>query len=49
MLVHQILAMTQQHVGISAERCWQLLERVRDFRGISREEHLALVDCMPGG
>jgi ATP-dependent Lhr-like helicase len=25
-IVHQILAMTQQHGGISAERCWQMLE-----------------------
>lgn len=45
-LVHQILAMTFQHGGISAERCWQLLERVPDFRGISRDEYLALVDHM---
>jgi len=47
-LVHQILAMTQQHGGISAERCWQLLERVPDFRGISPDEYLALVEHMLG-
>lgn len=45
-LVHQILAMTQQHGGISAERCWQMLERVPDFRGIQREEYLELVEHM---
>ncbi|MGH7293941.1 MAG: DEAD/DEAH box helicase, partial [Polyangiaceae bacterium] len=45
-LVHQVLAMTQQHGGISAERCWQMLERVPDFRGISKEEYLALIEHM---
>jgi len=45
-LVHQVLAMTQQHGGISAERCWQTLERVPDFRGIQREEYLELVEHM---
>ncbi len=39
-LVHQVLAMTQQHGGISAERCWQMLQRVPDFRGIRKEEYL---------
>lgn len=45
-LVHQLLAMTQQHGGISAERGWQVLERVPDFRGIAREEYLELVEHM---
>ncbi|MGK4005348.1 DEAD/DEAH box helicase [Sorangium sp. So ce1036] len=45
-LVHQVLAMTQQHGGISAERCWQMLARVPDFRGIRREEYLELIEHM---
>ena len=45
-LVHQILAMTNEHGGISAERCWQMLSRVPDFRGISRDEYLALIEHM---
>lgn len=45
-MVHQILAMTQEHGGISAERCWIALERVPDFRGISKDEYLALVEHM---
>ena len=45
-LVHQILAMTQQHGGISAERCWQMLERVPDFRGIRKDEYLELIEHM---
>jgi ATP-dependent Lhr-like helicase len=45
-LVHQILALTQQHGGISAERAWDVLSRVSDFRGISKEEYLALVEHM---
>lgn len=45
-LVHQILAMTQQFGGISAERCWNLLERVPDFRGIDKADYLALVEHM---
>jgi ATP-dependent Lhr-like helicase len=45
-LVHQILAMTQQHGGISAERCWQLLSRVPDFRGIQDSEYLRLIEHM---
>jgi ATP-dependent Lhr-like helicase len=45
-LVHQILTMTQQHGGISAERCWEMLARVPDFRGIAREEYLGLVEHM---
>jgi ATP-dependent helicase Lhr and Lhr-like helicase len=45
-LVHQILAMTQEHGGISAERCWQMLARVPDFRGIGQDEYLALIEHM---
>ncbi|MGD0679367.1 MAG: DEAD/DEAH box helicase [Polyangiaceae bacterium] len=45
-LVHQVLAMTQQHGGISAERCWQQLERTSDFRGIRKEEFLELIEHM---
>ena len=45
-LVHQLLAMTQEHGGISVERCWKVLSRVPDFRGIKEEEYLALVEHM---
>lgn len=45
-LVHQLLAMTQQFGGISAERAWPMLERVPDFRGITKDEYLALVEHM---
>jgi ATP-dependent Lhr-like helicase len=45
-LVHQILALINQHGGISAERCWQVLTRVPDFRGISHDEYLELVEHM---
>jgi len=45
-LVHQILAMTQEHGGISAERCWQMLQRVPDFRGITEPEYLELLEHM---
>ncbi len=45
-LVHQLLAMTQQFGGISAERSWPMLERVPDFRGISKDEYLELVEHM---
>jgi len=45
-LVHQLLTLTQAHGGISIERCWQLLSRVPDFRGISENEYRALVDHM---
>ncbi len=37
-LVHQLLAMTLQFGAISAERVWEQLARVPDFRGISRAE-----------
>jgi ATP-dependent helicase Lhr and Lhr-like helicase len=45
-LVHQILAMTQQHGGISVERCWEMLRRVPDFRAIEQPEYLDLVEHM---
>ena len=45
-VVHQILAMTQQHGGISAERCWEMLRRVPDFRGIEESEYLELIEHM---
>jgi ATP-dependent Lhr-like helicase len=45
-LVHQLLTLTLAHGGISAERCWQLLSRVPDFRGITADEYSALVDHM---
>jgi ATP-dependent Lhr-like helicase len=45
-MVHQVLAMTQQHGGISAERCWGMLSRVPDFRGVTHEEYLALIEHM---
>ncbi len=45
-LVHQILAMTQEHGGISAERCWLMLQRVPDFRGITEAEYLELIEHM---
>jgi ATP-dependent Lhr-like helicase len=45
-LVHQLLAMTQQFGGISAERCWPMLPRVPDFHGISKDEYLELIEHM---
>jgi len=45
-LVHQLLALTLQHGGISRERCWDILSRVPDFRGISREEYDQLLAHM---
>ncbi|MEI9942158.1 MAG: DEAD/DEAH box helicase [Pseudomonadota bacterium] len=45
-LVHQLLALTHAHGGISAERCWQLLHQVPDFSGISADEYSALVEHM---
>ncbi|MBK8256771.1 MAG: DEAD/DEAH box helicase [Polyangiaceae bacterium] len=43
-LVQQIFAMSLQYGAISAERCWQQLSRVPDFRAISRDEFNALID-----
>lgn len=37
-LVHQLLALTLQFGAISAERCWETLARVPDFRAIDRAE-----------
>lgn len=37
-LVHQVFAMALQFGGVSAERCWEQLSRVPDFRGIPRDE-----------
>lgn len=37
-LVHQLLALTLQHGAISAERCWEQLSKVPDFRSITRAE-----------
>jgi ATP-dependent Lhr-like helicase len=45
-LVHQLLALTHAHGGISAERCWQLVHSVPDFRGIQEDEYQALVEHM---
>jgi ATP-dependent Lhr-like helicase len=45
-MVHQLLALTLQFGGISADRCWELLVRVPDFRGITRPEFDHLVSHM---
>jgi superfamily II DNA/RNA helicase len=45
-LVHQLLTLTLAYDGISAERCWQLLSRVPDFRGVTADEYAALADHM---
>lgn len=45
-LVHQILAMTNEHGGVSAERCWQMLDRVPDFSAITQAEYLELIEHM---
>ncbi len=37
-LVHQVFAMALQFGGVSAERCWEQLSRVPDFRGTTRDE-----------
>src|SRR6185295_2133947 len=37
-LVHQLLALTLQFGAISAERAWEQLSSVPDFRGIARAE-----------
>jgi ATP-dependent helicase Lhr and Lhr-like helicase len=42
-LVHQLLALTYEHGGIGLERCWQLVSRVPDFSGVSRQEFDALL------
>lgn len=45
-LVHQLLALTLEHGGISADACWALLSRVPDLRGIGRAELDALIEHM---
>ncbi len=47
-LVHQLLAMTLQWGATSAERCWEQLARVPDFRGVERQEFDAVVAHMLG-
>ena len=43
-LVHQILAQTLQFGAISPERCFELLSRVPDFRGITPTERTRLIE-----
>jgi ATP-dependent helicase Lhr and Lhr-like helicase len=45
-LVHQLLAMSLQYGAISAERCWEQLRKVPDFRGIARSEFDQTVEHM---
>jgi ATP-dependent Lhr-like helicase len=45
-LVHQLLALTLQFGAISAERCWEMLSRIPDFRAIERAELDATVEHM---
>jgi ATP-dependent Lhr-like helicase len=45
-LVHQLLALTLQFGAISAERCWDQLSRVPDFRSIERAEFDATIEHM---
>ncbi|HEY4014320.1 MAG TPA: DEAD/DEAH box helicase [Polyangiaceae bacterium] len=45
-LVHQLLAMSLQYGAISAERCWDQLMKVPDFRGITRAEFDQTVEHM---
>ena len=45
-LVHQLLALTLQYGAISAERCWDQLSKVPDFRAISRAEFDLTVEHM---
>lgn len=42
-LVHQILAMTLQFGGVTADNAWDQLSRVPDFKGITRAEFDALL------
>ncbi len=46
MVVHQLLALTLQLGAISADRCWEQLSWVPDFRGISRAEFDLVVERM---
>lgn len=45
-LVHQLLAMTFEHGGVSRERCWYVLSKVPDFGGITKEEYDLLIAHM---
>ena len=45
-LVHQLLALTLQHGAISAERCWEQLSRVPDFKSITRPEFDTVIEHM---
>jgi ATP-dependent Lhr-like helicase len=45
-LIHQLLAMSLAHDGLTAEDAWSHLSRVGDFGGIAREEFDRLVAWM---
>lgn len=45
-LIHQLLAMALASDGIPAERAWEHLSRVWDFRGIERPEYDRLLQWM---
>lgn len=45
-MVHQLLALTLEHGGISRERCFEVLSRVKDFRDIARAEYDELLAFM---
>ena len=45
-LVHQLLALILQFGAISADRCWNQLARVPDFRGIARAEFDLAIEHM---
>lgn len=45
-LIHQILAMSLEQGGISADDAWQHLAQVGDFQGIQREEYDRLLAWM---
>jgi ATP-dependent Lhr-like helicase len=45
-LVHQFFAMALQFGAVSAERCWEHLATVPDFRGITRAEYDRMIAYM---
>jgi ATP-dependent Lhr-like helicase len=45
-LVHQLLALTLQFGAVSAERCWEQLSKVPDFRSVSRAEFDSAIEYM---
>lgn len=45
-LVHQLLALTLQYGAISAQRCWEQLSRVPDFKSITRAEFDRAIEHM---